>query len=123
MYAAQRNRPSPIGDARPVVRFSSAEEAWFWFMRTEKARAEKAKAAQGDAVYDRPCLPDDVYAIVSRLHRAHELCDLHLEVMGEYGFLDRPPFPDVDEEAVDWIIWLDAFDVLEPLLIDRGIVE
>ncbi|MBO6947634.1 MAG: hypothetical protein JJ855_06600 [Rhodospirillales bacterium] len=92
-------------------------------MRTEKARAEKAKAAQNAAVFDRPCLPDDVYTIVSQLHRAHELSELHLEVMGEYGFLDRPPFPDVDDEAVDWVIWLDAFDILEPVLFARGIVE
>lgn len=123
MHATQHKRPFPTNDVRPVVRFSSAEEAWFWFMRTEKARAEKAKAAQSAAVYDRPCLPDDVYAIVSRLHRARELSELHLEVMGEYGFLDRPPFPDVDEEAVDWVIWLDAFDILEPRLLARGIVE
>ncbi len=123
MFAAQRNQPPATDLSRPVVRFSSAEEAWFWFMRTEKARAERAKAARTSALYDRPCLPDDVYAIVSRLHRANALCDLHLEVMAEYGFLDRPPFPDVDEEAVDWVIWLDAFDVLEPVLLERGIVE
>lgn len=123
MHAAQRNRSFSNNDALPIVRFTSAEEAWFWFMRTEKARAEKAKALQTTAVCGRPCLPDDVYAIVSRLHRAQELCDLHLEVMGEYGFLDRPPFPDVDDEAVDWVIWLDAFDILEPFLLTRGIVE
>lgn len=108
---------------KPVLKFTAAEEAWFWFMRSEKARAERAKAEQREPINERPCLPDDIYSIVSRLYRSGELFDLHLEVMGEYGFLDRYPYTDDDEEAVDWVIWVDAFDTLEPYLIAKGIVE
>ena len=43
--------------------------------------------------------------------------------MGEYGYLDRYPYTDYDLEAVDWVIWVDAFDTLEPYLIAKGIVE
>ncbi len=110
------------GTPKPTVGFESAEEAWFWFIRTEKARAERAKASQPEAVYDRPCLPDDVYSVVSRLHRTGVMFDLHLEVMSEYGYLDRPPDPGDDIEAVDWVLWVDAFDTLEPYLIAKGIV-
>lgn len=113
----------PQGSTKPVVKFACAEEAWFWFVRTEKARAERARAGQAEAVYDRPCLPDDVYSVVGRLHRDRVMFDLHLEVMGEYGFLDRPPNPDDDIEAVDWVLWVDAFETLEPYLIEKGIVE
>lgn len=111
------------GTPKPTVGFGNAEEAWFWFIRTEKARAERAKANQPQAVYDRPCLPDDVYSVVSRLHRTGVMFDLHLEVMSEYGYLDRPPDPDDDVEAVDWVLWVDAFDTLEPYLIEKGFVE
>lgn len=117
--SAQRN----AAELKPVARFDSAEEAWFWFVRTEKARAERAKPGQSSPVYDRPCLPDDIYSLVSRLHRNGALYDLHLEVMGEYGYLDRPPFAQADDEAVDWVIWVDAFDTLEPCLVEKGIVE
>lgn len=101
--------------------FGSGEEAWFWFIRTEKARAD---GARGDARQhaERPCEPDDIYRCVSRLFRESVLYPRHLEVLGEYGFLDRTPFPDLDGEVIDWMIWTDAMDVIEPSLKRRGIV-
>jgi len=124
MNILHKKNPAFIRNAitKPVEKFTSAEEAWFWFMRTEKARAERAKAERNDTLSERPCLPDDIYTMVSRLHRLGVLLDLHLEVMGEYGFLDRYPRLDDDEEAVDWVIWVDAFDTLEPHLAAKGIV-
>ncbi len=120
----EKKSPARIGqESKPVVKFASAEEAWLWFMRTEKARAERAKAEQCSAINERPCLPDDIYSIVSSLYRRGILFDLHLEIMGEYGFLDRYPYVDDDEEAVDWVIWVDAFDTLEPYLAAKEIVE
>ncbi|MBO6518672.1 MAG: hypothetical protein JJ900_17385 [Rhodospirillales bacterium] len=123
MTATQKAYGPATSGSKPIIKFSSAEEAWFWFIRTEKARAERAKAEQSAPVFDRPCLPDDIYSLVSRLHRKAELFDLHLEVMGEYGYLDRPPFAQEDDETVDWVIWVDAFDTLEPYLVGKGIVE
>lgn len=101
--------------------FHSGEEAWFWFMRTEKARADGGRAT-GMTSATRPCDPDDIYRCVSRLYRERALYPRHLEVLGEYGFLDRVPFPDLDREIIDWMIWTDAMDVIEPSLKTRGIV-
>jgi hypothetical protein len=42
--------------------------------------------------------------------------------MGHYGFLDRHPDPANDDEVVDYIMWTDAFGVLEPVLVDKGVV-
>ncbi len=123
MLSDMKQRTRVITDAKPVMKFASAEEAWFWFMRTEKARAERAKPEKTQMLCERPCLPDDVYSTVSHLYRNGILLDLHLEVMGEYGFLDRFPYPDDDVEAVDWVLWVDAFDTLEPHLREKGIVE
>lgn len=100
--------------------FGSGEEAWFWFIRTEKARGEGARGAPASAV--RPCDPDDIYRCVTRLFQDQALYPRHLEVLGEYGYLDRMPFPDHDREIVDWMIWTDAMDVLEPFLKGKGIV-
>jgi len=124
MNTRRKKNPAFVQSAasKPVEKFATAEEAWFWFVRTEKARAERAKAERTDTLSERPCLPDDIYTIVSRLHRRGVLLDLHLEIMGEYGFLDRYPRLDDDEEAVDWVIWVDAFDTLEPHLTAKGIV-
>lgn len=119
------SKPFSIEDVtmKPIERFMNAEEAWFWFMRTEKARAERAKAERWDTLTERPCDPDDIFSVVARLYRQDKMFYLHLEVMGEYGCLDRYPDKEDDEELIDWIIWLDAFDTLEPYLIEKGIVE
>lgn len=107
---------------RVLAPFESGEEAWFWFVRTEKAKADGVRPRAGtDAV--RPCEPADIYRCVSRLYHEHALYPLHLEVLGEYGFLDRMPYPDDQTEVVDWILWQDAMDLLEPCLRARGIIE
>ncbi len=105
-----------------IEHFMNAEEAWFWFVRSEKARAERAKATDTKSIYDRPCDPDDVFRWVKQLYDGGALATGHLVVMGHYGFLDRLPDPDADEEVVDYIMWTDAFDMLETVLIDKGVV-
>lgn len=123
MLIRKKTDIKPVEIAKPVIKFPCAEEAWFWFMRSERARAERAKCEKWDTINDRPCLPDDIYRCVAQLYRDGILFYLHLEVMGEYGYLDRYPDTEDDLEAVDWVIWVDAFDILEPYLIDEGIVE
>ena len=105
-----------------IERFCDAEEAWFWFVRSEKARAERAKATDTKSVFDRPCDPDDIFRWVKQLYDAGGLATGHLMVMGQYGFLDRVPDPANDDEVVDHIIWVDAFETIESVLIDKGIV-
>lgn len=108
--------------SRPLSLFESSEEAWFWFVRTEKARADGVRPRLGmDAM--RPCEPADIYRCVSKLYREGTLYPLHLEVLGEYGYLDRIPSADDQDEVVDWILWQDAMDHLEPYLRRQGIVQ
>ena len=109
-------------EAPPLRPFQSAEEAWFWFMRCEKARAEGARPGRADAMGERPCEPDDIFRWVSQLYYEGEMFPLQLEVMGEYGYLDRLPYIDDDIEVLDYLIWLDAFETLEPFLRKKGVV-
>lgn len=120
-----QSKPFTAKDAatKHLSKFATAEEAWFWYMRTTKARAEQARAADCSSLNERPCDPDDVFNCVVRLYKENTLYPLHLEVLGEYGYLDRDPFTDDDTEAVDWIIWMDAFDILEPYLFEKEIIE
>ena len=84
---------------------------------------EGARSGVRDTVYERPCDPDDIFRVVSRLYYDHKMFPLHLHVMGEYGYLERFPDPEYDDEVIDYVIWVDAFDALEPTLIEKGIVE
>lgn len=111
-----------MDNQNPVKHFDTAEEAWFWFMRSEKARAERAKADHARSLYDRPCDPDDLFRWVRQLYDGGALTAGHVMVMGHYGFLDRHPDRNVDGEVVDYIIWIDAFDTLEPTLVEKGVV-
>lgn len=105
-----------------VEHFTNAEEAWFWFVRSEKARAERAKAADTKSIFGRPCDPDDVFRWVKQLYDGGGLATGHLMVMGQYGFLDRVPDPANDDEVVDYIMWTDAFEALESVLVQKGAV-
>ena len=112
----------PSANERVQAPFESGEEAWFWFVRTEKAKADGVRPRAG-ADTARPCEPADIYRCVSRLYHENTLYPLHLEVLGEYGFPDRMPYPDDHQEIVDWILWQDAMDHLEPCLRERGIIQ
>lgn len=114
--------PTPNFSSISTQHFINAEEAWFWFVRSEKARAERAKASDTKSVYERPCEPDDVFRWVKQLYENQVLAPGHLVVMGHYGFLDRYPDPANDDEVVDYIMWTDAFEMLEPILVDKGVV-
>lgn len=111
-----------MNDINTVEPFQSAEEAWFWFMRSEKARAERAKADHTKSVFDRPCDPDDLFRWIKQLHGSGDLTSAHLLVMGQYGFLDRHPDREVEGEVIDFIVWTDAFDTLEPTLLEKGVI-
>lgn len=111
-----------MDEETPIEHFENAEEAWFWFMRSEKARAERAKATSFKSIYGRPCDPDDLFRWINQLYGNGKLTQAHLLVMGQYGYLDRHPDRETDDEVVDYIVWTDAFDVLEPTLVDKGVI-
>lgn len=117
--------PYRLEDAtdKPIHQFATAEEAWFWFVRTEKARVDRARQPRWNWDGERPCEPDDIFRCVAALYDRDVLYPLHLDVLGEYGYLDRQPYIDYDEEVVDYVIWVDALDALEPYLREKGIVE
>jgi hypothetical protein len=115
--------PPHPADAPPTKRFNSAEEAWFWLMRAEKARDDGKRSAARSTTEPRPCEPGDIFRWVDQLYQAGALYPLHVEVLSEYGYLDRMPYPDHDEEVIDWVIWIDAFDTIDPILRAKGIIE
>jgi|ETNmetMinimDraft_16_1059900.scaffolds.fasta_scaffold12121_2 hypothetical protein len=53
----------------PTVPFPNAEEAWFWFIRCQKARADGARFEAVPGAIARPCDPDDLYRAVARAVR------------------------------------------------------
>lgn len=105
-----------------VTLFSSAEEAWFWFMLSNKARQSGAKqsANQGDVI--RPCEPTDILKILERLRRHRRLNMNHFRVMRHYGDRMLAPDPDHAKEWHSSQLWNEAMDILEDVLIAKDIV-
>lgn len=105
-----------------ITLFTSAEEAWFWFMQANKARQDGARqsANQGDVI--RPCEPSDIFKILERLRRHRRLDMHHFRVMRHYG--DRMVAPD-PYHAREWhasTLWREAMHVLGDVLIAKDIV-
>ena len=114
--------PRPYYDT-PTAPFLNAEEAWFWFIRCQKARADGARfeANMGNKV--RPCDPDDLYRAVAVLSRGRKLTPEHLNILGTYGLSDRPPDPRRREEERPARLWDEALDKLSTILKNKGIIE
>jgi len=105
------------------VPFGSAEEAWFWSVQAQEARAEGARCAAGLGLVPRPCEPFDVMRAVDRLYRQRRLVRDHLHVLVHYGRRLMPPDPDRFREQRASVLWREAFDHIGPLLRDKGIVQ
>ncbi len=102
--------------------FQSAEEAWFWFIRAQRARREGLRHA-GSGLMVRPCESDDVYLAAVHLMRAGVIGKAHLRVLLTYGGKDRPPDPRVRDEAWAARLWDEALDRMTTVLRRKGIVE
>ena len=105
-----------------VVLFVDAEEAWFWYIRSERARREGARLSAAASNETRPCEPDDLYRMVMALRRRRKLGDDHLRVLAQYGWRECPPDPRVFEEEHALILWNEALDRLTTPLKAKGIV-
>jgi hypothetical protein len=103
--------------------FENAEEAWFWFMLAQQAKNDGARAIAGQALIPRACEPNDILAIVSRLHRQRRLLMDHLRVLRHYGLRRMAPDPRRPREARSWCLWYEAMERLEPVFIAKGIVR
>ncbi|MFQ5765286.1 MAG: hypothetical protein ACE5GT_10165 [Rhodospirillales bacterium] len=117
-----RFTPRPTYEA-PTIPFLDAEEAWFWFVRCQRARAEgvRFEGVAGSAA--RPCDPDDLYRAVVDLHRRRRITAEHLRVLALFGLSERPPDSRCREEERSARLWTEALDRLETVLKEKGIVE
>lgn len=108
---------------KDVVAFHSAEEAWFWFIRSERARIEGATLNSEYSTTTRPCEPDDIYRAVIRLHQKRVIGQHHLKTLARFGWRECPPDARVRQEQRDVQLWDDALDRLTTELKAKGIVE
>ncbi|MFO1145629.1 MAG: hypothetical protein U1E33_03300 [Rhodospirillales bacterium] len=106
----------------PINSFSSAEEAWFWFVRCQAGAPRRRSAERRCRRLSRPCDPDDIYCAIIGLQRRGVISGAHLAVLGHFGLLGRAPDARCAEEAVAAQRWAEALDRLATVLRAKGIV-
>lgn len=106
-----------------TVPFNDAEEAWFWFVSAQEAKANGAKVTAGNTLFPRPCEPLDILKVLDGLYRKRRLLKDHLLVLRHYGRRHLPPDPYRIKEAKAFKVWQEAFERITPVLIGKGIVE
>ena len=107
----------------PTVPFLNAEEAWFWFIRCQKARADGARFEAKMGSLSRPCDPDDLYRAVMDLARRRRLTAEHLRTLDTFGLSQRPPDPRCREEERPARLWDEALNKLSIPSKSKGIIE
>ena len=105
-----------------TVPFQDVEEAWFWFVSAQEARANGARVSAGNSLYPRPCEPLDIMKIVDGLYRNRRLVRDHLLVLRHYGRRHLPPDPYRIKEAQAHKLWREALDRMSPILLSKGII-
>jgi len=106
-----------------VLPFIDAEEAWFWFMHSQRARAEGGQFRGASGGTARPCDPDDLYRAVMDLARRRLIGRAHLKVLAHFGYNDCPPDPRIDNEVRAHSLWSEALDRLTTVLKSKGIID
>ncbi len=105
------------------VPFASAQEVWFWFMRSIEARQDGALHSKDHGTENRPCEATDIYKIIHRLHRSRLLMIDHFRILSHYGKRQYAPDFHRDKEKRAYFMWKEAMDVLEGVFIQKGIVK
>ncbi len=121
MPVRERYSPRPQSGGEGVP-FSSVEEAWFWFIQAHTARIEGARVAAGLFRVPRPCEPLDIFREMERLYRAQRLLMEHVMILRYYGRRLEAPNPEYAKEMRAAVIWREAMDELEDVLVTKGIV-
>ncbi|MFP5516856.1 MAG: hypothetical protein ACLGJC_27715 [Alphaproteobacteria bacterium] len=103
--------------------FAGAEEAWFWAVQAQDAKAAGARVVAGRGLVERPCEPQDVLRAVDRLYRTRILLRDHLHVLVHYGRRQSAPEPDRFREQRAHSLWREAFEAIAPALRDKGIAR
>lgn len=101
--------------------FESAEEAWFWFCRYDNRTGYKIKSSAHRV--ERPCFLDDIYIVVTKLYLAKKIHERHLKTLIKYGRMQIAPDKRILDERQEALWWNDAMDIIETLLIKKGIVK
>lgn len=96
--------------------FATAEEAWLWAAAVLRARRHGKPMPAG------PCEPRDVFDALDRLYLQRILKMEHAYILRVWGERGASPSPASAYERSDALIWREALDRLEPLLISQGIV-
>jgi len=109
--------------SKKIIPFKDTEEAWFWYVRSERARREDVLSLKVESIEARPCDPDDIYRFVMQLRKRKKLNSEHLKVLAEYGWKNEPPDQRVYSEQRTWAIWDEALDILSTILKSKGIVD
>ncbi|MDQ2106706.1 hypothetical protein [Azospirillum isscasi] len=120
--ALHRNMSMVLSDAAGEP-FGSAEEAWFWSVQAQDAKAAGARIVAGRGLVRRPCEPTDVLRAVDRLYRRRLLIRDHLHVLVHYGRRLMAPDPARHREQRAHTLWREAFEQLCPVLREKGIVQ
>jgi len=102
--------------------FTSATEAWFWFIQAYTARRDGARIAQGVGTQNRPCEPVDILTAVERLYRSRRIMMDHIRVLRHYGVRQIAPDPRYNREMRARTLWDEALVQLEEVLAAKKIV-
>lgn len=118
----QARTPKPTA-AVETTPFDSAEDAWFWFIQAQGARADGARFSAGQGICTRPCEPVDILKILDTLYRQRRLLMDHLLVLRHYGRRMLPPDARRPKELRAHTLWREALERLHPALVRKGIVR
>jgi len=118
----RRSAPT-LSDTRMAKPCLTVEEAWFWYVRCQKARRDGARFESRIGPFCRPCDPDDLYRAVKGLVQRRIIGRDHLKVLDHFGFQERAPDPRCREEARQYVLWDEALDRLSSILKAKEIVE
>ncbi|WP_448208468.1 hypothetical protein [Azospirillum sp. sgz302134] len=106
-----------------VVPFANAEEAWLWACRMVAGSVYGVPVQRAPEPIQRPCQPCDVAHAVDQLYRHRQLMRDHLAVLGHYGRRQSPPAAERDREARARLLWDEAFALIAPALVSKGIAR
>jgi len=106
----------------PTAPFVDAEQAWFWFIRCQRARDEGVRFDDAPGMMARPCDPDDIYRAVVGLRRRRRIGDGHLRVLWTFGLCGRSPDRRCRDEERPARLWDEAVDALTTVLKAKEIV-
>lgn len=104
-------------------KFNDAEEAVFWFISANEAKAEGARVVANNGKYRRPCEPVDILKVMDRLYRNRKLTREHLLVIRHYGVRRLPPDPTRPREHRAHQLWTEAMDRIQGALEVKGVVH